>query len=318
MALFDKFPIMNLLVEEIFVNLDMESLTSCQLVNKSWNAYLANPRFWFRKTLREEVQKYKSSIVQDKLYLLANLHWLEVINANSENDLDLKLRMIKCLKNRISHTYRQKVPKYENTSPLFLASEFGDLDLVKHVLKSTNPNDVLDIENSLRHNTNIDSVSIQIDDVKANPKVVPIHIAAKNGHLEVMKFLIKTFEVKKPNHFVDNNDKTAMNYAAQNGHSNIIKHLLKYPRTLDFTSVEIALQNGNYRSAFLLDRRTSIRYFSNHINTMALVAFVLLSIATLCDCFGVFYSFSGSLTFPLMYSCFATFIVLILSAIPNC
>ena len=135
-----------------------------------------------------------------------------------------------------------------------------------------------------------------------------------------MKFLIKTFEVKKPNHFVDNNDKTAMNYAAQNGHSNIIKHLLKYPRTLDFTSVEIALQNGNYKSAFLLDKRTSIRYFSDIINSFALVAFILSTIATFLDFVGVFDSFlgGGHLTSSLMLSWITSLIGLIVSAIPNC
>ena len=280
MALFDKFPIMNLLAEEIFLSLDLKSLTSCQFVNKSWNAYLANPRFWFRKTLCEEFQKYKSSsIVQDKFYQLANRHWLEIINATSRNNLDLKVEMIKCLKKRMSNTwkpfsFRQKVPEYENISPIFLASELGDLDLVKHILEFTNPKDVFEIEN---------------EDGKINPKVVPIHFAAKNGRLEVMKYLINTFEVQKPNHFVDKTNRTAMIYAAQNGHSRIVKHLLKYPRNADCNSVEIALQNRNYKSAFLLDKKTTICYFTEditllgHLTVIAFLAFIVISIAAFLD-----------------------------------
>ena len=311
MALFKDFPTLNLLAEEIFLRLDLKSLFSCQLVNKSWNSFLANPRFWFRKALHEELQKYKSSrIDQDKLYQLANQHWLEVINAASENQLDLDLNMVKCLKKRLTYALKslpsQKLPEYETTSPIFLASELGDLELVIDILKFTNPKNVLEIENAPQSNTNLDHVSIQIDDGEAHPNVVPIHKAAKNGHLEVMEFLIKTFDVKQPNHFVDNTNNTAMIYAAQNGHSHIVKHLMKYPRNPNCEGWSIALQNGHYRSAFWLDKKKSISHVCEEVlSYLIMICFliiVFLTVAMVLEVFSwtFFRPFVGDICIALM------------------
>ena len=56
--------------------------------------------------------------------------------------------------------------------------------------------------------------------------ITPIHLAAENGHLEVMKLLIK--KTNNPNSPEFKNGKTPLHLAAENGHVDIIKILIKY------------------------------------------------------------------------------------------
>ena len=54
---------------------------------------------------------------------------------------------------------------------------------------------------------------------------VPLHASARNGHLEVCKFLLENGSVKNPR---DNLGFTPLHSAAQNGHVEVIKLLASY------------------------------------------------------------------------------------------
>ena len=54
--------------------------------------------------------------------------------------------------------------------------------------------------------------------------MTPIHLAAKNGHIEVLKMLMtSTYKPNKP----DKNGDTPLQFATANGHIEVVKILLK-------------------------------------------------------------------------------------------
>ncbi|XP_065085601.1 uncharacterized protein LOC135707679 [Ochlerotatus camptorhynchus] len=90
----------------------------------------------------------------------------------------------------------------------------------------------------------------------------PLHIASKNGHLEIAKFLLdRSANVD----LQDENNRTPLHYASANGHLEIVKLLLDRSACVDLqdknkrTSLHYASENGHFGIAkLLLDKPANV------------------------------------------------------------
>ena len=94
-----KNPGLQHLVENIFLNLNLENLEKCQLINKSTNQLLENPRFWIKKCIRngflvsEEclndwtnaIQSARKKSDQEEKHIVAYLKWKLSSKERKEN-----------------------------------------------------------------------------------------------------------------------------------------------------------------------------------------------------------------------------------------
>lgn len=64
---------------------------------------------------------------------------------------------------------------------------------------------------------------------KNKETLYPIHLACKNGHLNVIVELLK--EWRCPSLFVTDNGCNILHFAAKNGHANMVKAIIEIPET---------------------------------------------------------------------------------------
>ena len=98
-----KIPGLQHLVENIFLNLNLENLEKCQLINhQATNQLLENPMFWIKKCIRngflvsEEclndwtnaIQSARKKSDQEEKHIVAYLKWELSSNDSEDNDSD--------------------------------------------------------------------------------------------------------------------------------------------------------------------------------------------------------------------------------------
>ena len=118
--------------------------------------------------------------------------------------------------------FTDKIQQSNGVTPLYLAIEYGKLDVCKFILEN--------------------STQLSLQDT-------PLHIAAEKGHLEVCKLLFKNMDEKNPQ---DSDGKTPLHIAAEKGHLEVSKLLFKNmdeknPQDSDGkTPLQIASENNQW------------------------------------------------------------------------
>ena len=130
--------------------------------------------------------------------------------------------------------FTDKIQQSNGVTPLYLAIEYGKLDVCKFIIK------------------NSCQLSLQEE---------PLHIAAEKGHLEVCKLLVKNIDEKNPQ---DSDGKTPLHIAAEKGHLEVCKLLFKNmdeknPQNSDGkTPIHIASENDQWKIAHYLIRANKL------------------------------------------------------------
>ena len=279
MALFHNYPQVNSIAFQIFKELDNKTFISCVLVNKAWYTYFSNPRLWLRKCIENE-GKWRS----DTEWKSVNEHWFELIqfSSDSENqDLESKLTMY--LKRRLLRNF-ETILDCLDIAPINFATEFGHFKVVRTIMERKE-------HEQLKHeeiNDKQDEVVIVIeegtneDEKFWDPSKLPIHQAAKNGHLDILQHFLKCSELKTPNHFYDKLNMTPLEYAAKYGRKNVIKYLKTYPKNTECKALDFAMKKGHVFTGFLLGSKRFFCYLFNLIflkcGISVLLHFVILQL----------------------------------------
>ncbi|GAY53327.1 hypothetical protein CUMW_148430, partial [Citrus unshiu] len=106
----------------------------------------------------------------------------------------------------------------EDKSPLSLAIEMGNTDVLEYILRS--------LPSGVCYLLEVNGYS----SLKKNKETLYlIHLACKNGHLNVIVELLK--EWRCPSLFVTDNGCNILHFAAKNGHANMVKAIIEIPET---------------------------------------------------------------------------------------
>ncbi|XP_024043243.1 ankyrin-3 [Citrus clementina] len=106
----------------------------------------------------------------------------------------------------------------EDKSPLSLAIKMGNTDVLEYILRS--------LPSGVCYLLEVNGYSA----LKKNKETLyPIHLACKNGHLNVIVELLK--EWRCPSLFVTDNGCNILHFAAKNGHANMVKAIIEIPET---------------------------------------------------------------------------------------
>ena len=228
MNTFTKNPGFKHIAEEIFLNLDLESLEKCKDVNESWQMITENSSsFWLRKCLKSGLLK-KNQTAWKKATRLSN-------------EVNLEENVIRLLKEvcRINH-FDKMLPFV--VTPIYMAAHMGDLKFIEFLAPLTNkPNassyGITPIKAAAENgHANIVKILAPLTKYpnkglpRPNQKITPIYMAAQNGHLEVVKILAPL--TKNPNYPVITNftkfSPPPIYKAAENLHVDIVKALAPF------------------------------------------------------------------------------------------
>merc|ERR1719320_979387 len=81
-------------------------------------------------------------------------------------------------------------------------------------------------------------------------KLLPMHFAAKEGHVEICKILVEAGSYTTNDYYdeLETDEKTPLHYAAYNGHTDVVTYLLEDQRVFpdprdwdDFTPLQLAV-----------------------------------------------------------------------------
>ena len=187
--IFLRFPHLS---EAIFDNMDNQSLFICINVSRIWLEYLKNQKFIYIRSM--------SNFVKDNIYPFDNKEveksWDRIIKkCNFETIVELKGALNQHLKSEDSWIYY-------DLSPLHIVAHVGDTLLYRKIM----------------------GFSEDINPKNGRPGMTPLHMAAKNGHIEICKIILEKIVDKNPK---DNSDWTPLHKAAGNGHVEVCKLILE-------------------------------------------------------------------------------------------
>jgi len=247
------------IAEEIFSNLDRNSLLECQKVNEYWGSILRNPWFWFRRMehyaklseehqnewkefceklcklkLTEDLTPYLNLIygqLEDSM-TLNSTYWDVIIKAIEFSGCKVLLEIIRIMASLIENP-NATFPNHFRTTPICEAAKNGHTEIVKILAPLTeNPNipGKYDTTTPIREaakNGHTEIIKI-LAPLTANPNApdiygkIPIYLAAYYGHTEVVKILAPLTD--NPN-APDKDGYTPIYWAAYKGHTDIVKIL---------------------------------------------------------------------------------------------
>ena len=186
------------LAEKVFWNLDVEDLKICAHINQSCKQILQNPIFC--------LGKFKHLSKENKE------DWIKVIQ--SVNNSDRGIAIISYLQWNLKRKAMVDLPCYTNPA---IQDDFGK-KIRRICLKTISISDedieMVKILAPLTENPNM---------MKSSGTLTPIHLAACNGHIEIVKILAPLiYTTNSSNAF------TTIHLAERSGHSEIVKFLTQF------------------------------------------------------------------------------------------
>ena len=196
----------------IFHCLDTKTLLNCREVGKAWrNNVLGNPKFWLKKC------------IENGMPLVHQSEWIQLIEHFEGIDFEGKLTLF--LIKTITGVNQEKHYKFRGQyqSPVNLACKYGDIEILKalEIRKS--------LKDAIKH-ADSEAQGIIIQQMKwanrteQDEPYLPFHIAAENGHLEIVKMLSNYYI----HDYIDANilGTTSLHYATAACHLDVMEFLI--------------------------------------------------------------------------------------------
>ena len=191
------------LSEKIFHLLDNNCLEKSRKVDRYWNIYIANQKFYYIRLIKTILElDHKVLGIQEvgpawnKLFVkCATKTITDLLQAVQlfYSEQKMSHRMTNC-----TIYYSLNLPK--GITPLHIAAYSGNLDLLKTIFERNQ------------------------EYQKDGWGCTPLHYAAHNQHLKMCEYILQTFENGNTG---NDSDKTPLHEAAYHGHSNIFQILVK-------------------------------------------------------------------------------------------
>ena len=232
------------LAENIFLYLNFKDLNACQLINRSSESILANPRFWLKKFIQNGMTKKNQS------------DWIKAIQLTKGTEYERNLQLY--LKRSLNKAKLVDIPCYidefalQKASDLIKKFRFKKYSIISryrnHLLEGVKESEFEDVtpgcfQALVARETKISNFDdyllikkfAQVGDLNLikvftpllrDPlgtetqrfKITPIDYASVNGHLEIVKFLVQ-------NKLIVNELQFPAKIASFYGHDNIVKYL---------------------------------------------------------------------------------------------
>ena len=241
------------ITELILLNLDFENRQKCQLLNKSCiNDVFANPMFWLRKW------KMQRGLSKENYN-----DWGKAIRLTKNTNVETNVRLY--LEKVIKNGHVVDTPCFIDSDAVEKSTEytydraFDEKNLgVLQILASmkNNPNEVglykfLTAIEIAAFDKELNVIKILAPIIK-NPNEcnkkrsgqTPIHAAAFEGHLDILKYLV-TFTDDDPN-IPDGYDGTPIYSAAHYGHIDVLKFLAPLTKDPNRGYIETPIQRAQY------------------------------------------------------------------------
>ena len=203
------------IADQIFEELDSETLSNCPLVGRSWNLFFDHGKV--RPFLI--IKKY-TNIDEEYLRKL-----ISKINVGTATDLATTVRNVYPRRGRNVNV----ITSYYANTPFHQAARNGHLLLCQLIIDNVNDKNPKDFSRitPLHHaatNGHLEICQLIIDNVgNKNPKDhlgnTPLHNAAKKGHFEICQLIIDNVDDKNPKDYY--RKYTPLHYAAENVHFEI-------------------------------------------------------------------------------------------------
>ena len=212
MMKFESYPEIG---EKIFSYLDLQTLLNCQSVCQDWKEFLENPYFWLKKLKDvgqpEEIENaWKSLINKSTDFRMGKSIFAECLQMKFK-DFILAQDQGKYLKDQSNF--------YLKCPPLFTAAYYGHIEIVKLIYHlGIDFNRKIYWKPPNRYNGR-------------NCYEMPIFVAIRNGHNEVVKFIIDTPQ-EKLNPSVNSHGFMAISKAASLKNFDLVKFLV--PKTTNW------------------------------------------------------------------------------------
>ena len=207
--------------EQIFEQLDNESLATCKKVDRLWHGYLEQQKFHHIRTIVETVKKFHD---------FGNSWKKTLVKASTQIVLDLR--------KAVDVFYRRNPALQYNDgmTPLHLAATSGNFDLFKSIesmAENKEPKDTIGWS-ILHAASQYGSMEILVYVMGKTEEKYPLsidgwtllHSAAFGGQLKVCEYLIEKMEDKNPASFNRYSGCTPLHLAAKFGHLEICKLIL--------------------------------------------------------------------------------------------
>ena len=183
------------LIENIFDQLNNESLAKCSEASKTWHNYVAKQKFFHCRKIKRRLEKNQ----------VFGEFWKKVLyKANTEITLQLSLAVEKLFAESYGWLH-------SGLTPLHIAASFGNFQIVEYILQKC--------ENIMKHDNK---------NPRNSWKETPLHFAASKGHLKICKYIVDKVEDKNPKNILG---RTPLHYAAISGHLDVF--LLIMPKIQD-------------------------------------------------------------------------------------
>ena len=229
---FLRFPHLS---EDIFNNLDNETLANCEEASKVWFAHLDDQNFLRLKRvemIKETIGKFHQ-LDDNGLYWTYEFHAAfdttrvkKILDAARMGDFEASQ---KYMMEGIEHVYhKDDAHRHTNSNtPLRWAASIGCFDIVKFIVENTKDSGYPE---KTKRSTGVGGLfdtlryfKYKISEFMSKNSYTPLHIAAGLGHFDIVKYLLDKLYDKNPR---DNCGGTPLHYAARWGHLNICKYLI--------------------------------------------------------------------------------------------
>ena len=232
--------------EQIFEQLDNESLATCKQVDRFWHGYLEQQKFHHIRTIVETVKNFHD---------FGNSWKKTLVKASTPIVLDLR--------KAVEMFYRRDpaLGYNDGMTPLHLAATSGNFELFKSIESMADDKDPKDIAGSILHAASqYGSLEILEYIMGKTEEKYPVaidgwtllHSAAFGGQLKVCKYLIEKMEDKNPASLNRYGAWTPLHLAAKFGHLEICKLILnnveeKEPTLIIGTPLMIAAKHKQFK-----------------------------------------------------------------------
>ena len=194
--------------------LDHQDQMACRLVSPTWKAHMDQPSFWIKKC----DQRGQTKELHDA--------WIDLIQRIEEEGSYLEPELLQCLMKWYGKIKSSKQSELDGYAPIHVFS------ILKFIISYSS--DALNV-------------------TKPNNGSKPIHLAAANGHTEIVKFLASKMENPNESRRGDllDDGATPIHFAAQSGHIKIVEFLESLiedpniPGTDGRTPIYTAAANGH-------------------------------------------------------------------------
>ena len=203
--------------EKILSNLDNQTLANCRSVSNQFSVSIEDGKILWIRIIQKQISRIQSK------YQKLNRAWKIIIDKAPSKVI--KELAIELYLNSVEHS---KIFLF----PLHIAAASGLIDSFEYLLKNAKDEHLKDYSGQLPFHLaaknghyDICKLMLKITNIDSSDNIgaTPLHLAAENNHQDICKLILSNLVDKNPS---DLKGKTVLHYSAAKGHLDICRLLI--------------------------------------------------------------------------------------------